>query len=236
MYLELAENGLSARKKKKRKYNKKPRVFRKPELFDTYEVKGYTRHKNYVPPHERHYLNEAPMKNENPYIFVPNFEQGGGVYVREDKFDLMPDSQWQIFMQALAPYQPEVQQGVSESNFLGNREDRKKNREARRERKKTKADSKAEARQTRADAKQTKADAKVIKAENSDGGSSVMDKIKDVGGSLIGAWKGGDSGGDLAPVDDQTSTPFYKKPLFIVGAIALVGGGIYLATRKKKAR
>jgi hypothetical protein len=145
----------------------------------------------------------------------------------------MPNDQWQVFMRNIAQYQPEVEQGVSESTFLGNRADRKANRDARRERKKSRVESKNTARETKADAKQTKADAKVIKAQS--GGGDFMDKIKDVGGNLINAWKGGsDAGADAGGTPPSEDVPFYKKPIFIVGAIALVGGGIYLATRKKK--
>ena len=230
MYLELAENYLGAKRKKSH-------VIHTPR---TYEVSGYKRGANYVPAHERRYLNEAP---ENPYIFVPNFEQGGGVYVREDKFDNMPDDQYKIFMKTLAPYQPEVQQGMSENYFLGSRAERKAQRERRmeaktqkkegkgtakterQERKKLKAESKASARTTRADAKKTKAEG--------GGGGVDWDKVKDVGGSLIGKFINKDGGGEPGGADVVTETPFYKKPAVIFGGVAVLLIGGYMLMKKK---
>jgi LPXTG-motif cell wall-anchored protein len=177
-------------------------------------------------------MNEGP---ENPYIFMPNFESGGGLYIREDKFDSMPNDQFKMLMRQLAPYQPEVQTGqMSEQQFLGNREDRKKNRESKRNRRDQKANSKAESRTTRANAKQTRADAKKSKADSGQGGID-WDKVKDVGGSLIGKVfnKGGDEGADASAMVPEPK-PFYKNPIVIVGGIIVLAGAGYLLTRKKK--
>ena len=214
MYLELAENYLGAKR-------------------NWYNVGGYNRKANHVPAHTRRYsgMNEGPT---NPYIFMPNMETGGGLYIREDKFDSMPNDQFKMLMRQLAPYQPEVENGqMSEQQFLGNREDRKKNRESKRNRRDQKANSKAESRTTRANAKQTRADAKKSKADSGQGGFD-WDKVKDVGGSLIGSIfnKGGDaSGGEVAPI---VETPFYKKPAVIIGGVVVLGVVGYMLTRKKK--
>lgn len=219
MYLELAENRVN--------------------------VGGYTRSAK-VRKHTRSY--PTLREDENPYIFVPDVENGGGIFIREDKFDAMPEDQFRRFVKAIAPWQPEVQQGVvSEATFLASRSDRKeqrarrkeaktakkeaktKSKEDKNERKNKRAESKASSREKRADAKQTRADKK--------GGGVDWDKVKDVGGSLISKFTG--KGGDEAGADGSgggapdDAKPFYKNPIVIVGALALVGGAIYLGTRKK---
>ena len=73
MYLELAENYLGAKR-------------------NWYNVGGYNRKANHVPAHTRRYAgmnDRGPVSN--PYIFMPNFETGGGLYIREDKFDALPN-------------------------------------------------------------------------------------------------------------------------------------------------
>jgi len=232
MFLQLADNGLSAKHKT---------IKRNAPKF--IEVAGYKRSSN-VSAHKRRY----PILQEetNPYIFIPDFENGGGIYIREDKFDSMPTEQFKLFIQKLAPLQPDVQKGVlSEMEELSGRAERKarrdekkdlklekkENKEERKtdknERKNKRRDSKDEARQSREERKAEK-------------GGFDWDKAKDVAGNLIGKFtgKGGaeDTGGaDTGGGGGAEPTPFYKNPIFIVGGLLLIGGGIYLATRPKKA-
>lgn len=190
------------------------------------------------------YLELAEGTEElNPFIFVPNFEQGGGIFVREDKFDAMPNDQFTLFMELLAPYQPEVEAGLSEAVYLADRASRREHRERRKEaktqkkegkgsakkerqeRKKLKAESKAESRTKRAEAKLTKSQT---------GGGLDLTKLTDTASTLIGKFtgKGGEAEAAAIP-SGSDETPFYKKPAVLIGAAVLIGGGIYLATRKK---
>ena len=197
-------------------------------------VSSYKRKRTVVAHKRRYPLSEEAGKDspDNPYIFVPDFESGqGGIYVREDKFDGLPKDQYKLFMDLLAPYQPEHAHALSEGdeqflagifkNWIAHREERKEKREARKQqrqdRRSKRADSKSRARETRAQAKLNKSNS---------GDESVLDKI--IGGAkeIIGGAQGGDSGA----TDD---TPFYKKPVFMVGGVLLVAGGIYMATKKK---
>jgi len=191
-------------------------------------------------------------EDANPYIFVPEFESGtGGLFIREDKFDSMPEHQFKMFVRAIAPLQPEVQQGVlSEAEFLAGRAERREARQRRREaktqkkeskgtarkerqeRKRMRAESKAEARRTRAEAKQTRAEAKRDKAQGGGGGFD-WEKAKDVGGSLISKFTG--KGGEEAGAEIETAEKkWYQNPLVIGGGLLLIGGAIYVGTRPKQ--
>lgn len=209
MTLQLAENNLFQREIKVKSYKRKP----------------------FVKAHTRTLSDNA--KNLNPYIFIPDFEAGaGGIFVREDKFDGLPADQYKLFMDLLAPYQPEHSQALDEEdehtlsgifkNWIAGREERKAKRT---ERKGQRVESKNKARETRANAKMTRAEAKKIKSEN--GGESFLDKI--VGGAKDIFGKGQDGG---ATPGGAEPTPFYKNPLVLGGiGVVLVGG--YFLTRKK---
>jgi len=203
MYLQLAEN-LSAQR---------------------VHVKGYKRKANVLEHTRKFPLSEQP--EHNPYIFIPDFEAGaGGIFVREDKFDYLPAEQFYLFMKLLAPYQPNPE-GLNEDiflagfvkNFFKGREDRKNGREERRNKR---AESKGRAREARANAK-------VIKAEK--GGASPLDSIIEGAKSIFG--KKEDESTDTVTPGAPEKKPFYTNPLFLIGAVAVVGGGIYFATKKK---
>ncbi len=135
---------------------------------------------------------EGEREAVNPYILVPG-TNGRGVYVREDHFDHLPNSDFNRMMRNLAPFQKDVQSGqLSESEFLAGKSARKEKRAEKKAKKtagkdlkkKTKADKKtakvekkkakvdikkARAEKKRASglAKQTRAEAKMRKAEGS---------------------------------------------------------------------
>ena len=181
------------------------------------------------------YLELAEGTEElNPFIFVPNFEQGGGIFVREDKFDAMPNDQFNLFMELLAPYQPEVQAGLSEAVYLADRASRRDRRERKKEAKTAKKEAKTQKKQAKAEAVKLKAESKAEKRAQGKGGIN-WETVKDVGGSLIGSFTGKGSGtqADTTAPTASDETPFYKKPAVLIGAAVLIGGGIYLATRKK---
>jgi hypothetical protein len=172
------------------------------------------------------------------YIFVPQGFKGSSkdMYIREDKFDDLPESEYRQLMFELAPYQP---QGLS------GKADRKQRREDRRAKKATKGGgARREARQKRVDARMK---AKVDKAAARGGGAGgIFDKVIGAATNIFGK-------GEAEPMDRDfsiTGSPgefdvsinnadgeesFFQKnkiPLLIGGAV-LVAGGIYLATKKK---
>jgi len=206
MYLQLAENNLSAK---------------------VFNVRGYKRSPR-VQAHTRRYpsrLNDG-QEEINPYIFIPDFEAGtGGIYVREDKFDYMPADQYKLFMAMLAPYQPA--QGMDELSNKANRERRREQRAKKREGKEAR---KNEKQKRRSDRSASKNEARAAKsAGGGDGeGSGLLDKIK---GGINKFINKGQDGGDGAPAPEET--PFYKKPLVIGIAAAVLIGGVYMATKKK---
>jgi len=205
--------------------------------------------------------NQRQTNTVNPYIFVPDFEAGtGGVYIREDKFDSMPDKQWSVFTKMLAPYQPETKNGtLSESMFLASRADRRERRKRKKEAKvqkkeakverrkqkteskKLKAESKAELRRMRGEAKMTRAEGKRLKGERGGGGGGEGEgfdwkSAADTAGGLIGKIRGGGAGGEemIAPEGATEAKPFYKNPIVIGGGVLLLAGIAFMALRPKK--
>jgi len=165
-------------------------------------------------------LAETDEKEINPYIFFPDFEAGkGGVYIREDKFDGMPTEQYREMVRTLSPYQPATSGGLSEERLLSSRADRKKKREDKEARKNEKASAKAELTKAKAERKRTRQP------------FDFKGAIDSVGGVIKNFKGGSDQGAEIQPV--ETEKPFYKSPLFIGGMVAVLGAGIYFATKKK---
>ena len=180
-------------------------------------------------------LADNVMMNKDKYVFIPAGYRGSekDLYVREDFFDDMPDSVYQQMMQELAAYQ---------NTGLSGKADRKARRQERKDAKAAKKATKGggarrEARQKRLETKWAGKEKKAS-AKGSGKGAAFLDKVGGIVGDIVG--KG--------PVDIETdSLDFqydqgggepsffdkYKVPL-IIGGVALIGGGIYLATRKKK--
>lgn len=167
------------------------------------------------------YLAESP---EEFYIFVPNDATGeSGIWVREDYFDDLPESEWERVMSELADYQPEMMNGI----FSRIRENIAERRERRAERK---------------DARQT---SRMERIEGRSGGL-FGGKLKGFIGSLIpGAGQQMQPGAmDMQPgqtrdlsiqwQDQPQSWAQRNKIPLIIGGVAVAGGIIYLATRKKK--
>jgi hypothetical protein len=154
------------------------------------------------------HLAETTVKNADKYVFIPQGYRGAqkDLYVREDLFDNLPDTVYDNLMFELEPFQ---NQGLS-----GKRADAR--RAARQKRVETRAAARAQ-------------------------GAGVLDKIGNIASNVIGGLKGGSIDVQSSPgefsVDVSGGEPSflekYKIPL-IIGGVVLVGGGIYLATRKKK--
>lgn len=152
------------------------------------------------------------------YIFIPAGYRGSSkdMYVREDFFDNLPEGTYQAMMNELAPYQ--------NTGLSSKASDRRASRKA----------EKAEKKGAKTDARELK------KEKRSKRFGSVLDKVGGIVGGIIGSDKKVDitaGGGEFDVQYDEGDQPTiwdqYKVPI-IIGGIALVGGGIYLATRKNK--
>ena len=176
-------------------------------------------------------LAEADSQAEiNPYIFFPDFEAGsGGVYIREDKFDSMPTEQYKALIKAIAPLQPATSGGLSESRLLASRQERKATRQKKKDLKNAEKESKTKRREERGASKNEARQSR--EQRKAEGKGFDFNKLTDTAGALIGKFKGGEQGGDSAPV--EASKPFYTNPIFIGGAALILGAGIYFATKKK---
>ena len=143
------------------------------------------------------------------YVFVPAGFMGAtqDTYIREDKFDNLPENQYQIIMQQLAPYQPA---GLS---------DRASRRAARTEKKSARRDAKQKRVETRSAAI-----------------SGALQKGGDLIKNLIGGAQPIDvqAGGLDISYDKEPSFFEKNKTLVIVGGLAVLAGGVYLIAKKKK--
>ena len=144
------------------------------------------------------------------YVFIPAGFMGAtqDTYIREDKFDNLPENQYQIIMQQLAPYQPA---GLS---------DRASRRAARAEKKSTRRDAKQKRVETRSAA---------ISSALQKGGDLLKNIIGGAGGSVDVQ-----SGALDISYDTQPTWFERNKTLVIVGGVAVLAGGVYLITKKKK--
>jgi hypothetical protein len=177
------------------------------------------------------HLAESVMMNKDKYLFIPAGFRGAesDLYVREDLLDNLPDPVYDNLMFELAPFQP--------AGLSSRRDDR---RARRAERKKTKGGAaRREARQKRIE---TRANARAQ-------GGGFLNKVTDIAANIFGqktepveadprnldiqAGPGGVNVQYGPPQDEPSFLEKYKVPL-IIGGVVLIGGGIYLATRKKK--
>ena len=177
------------------------------------------------------YEHLAQRPNEY-YVFIPAGFRGAmkDSYIREDLFDNLSPYDYQQIMQELAPYQ---NTGMSD----------KASRKADREAKKTaKADKKATQgggarREARAERQSQRQQARIDKKSAGGGAGGFLDKV--IGGAKDIFGKGVDvqaTGGGLDINYDTTEPTFFEKykiPL-IIGGVAVVAGGVYMLTKKKK--
>lgn len=221
MYLELAENG---------GYD----LSESYSLSDGYSLSqpgGYTQ-------------NPDVMRN---YIFVP--DQDGGKWLHMSLFDNAPMAEFTEFLDEVADYQPvTMREGLSAGGA------RKAFREQKQQQKLQRQEAKTNVVQARADKKAAGANIRIAKAGAIDRGESgkgaeaiggILGKALETTGKIFG--KGGsDAAGDPAGKFDigggvtfgtqpppEEKTFIQKYGLYIAGA-AVVGVGIYFATRKKR--
>lgn len=161
-------------------------------------------------------LAETVIQNRDKYVFIPAGYRGAqkDLYVREDFFDNMPDADYQQMMFELQEYQ-----NTGLSSKASDRRAARKSKKA--EKKATKA--------------ATKDEKKAKRAERFGG---ILDKVGGIVGGIVGGGKSVEV--DAGPgefsvnVDQEESWLSRNKIPVAIGAVALIGGGIYLATRKKK--
>jgi len=199
--------------------------------------------------------NGVPIKDN--FIFVPAGFMGGTEdrYVREDVFDVLPETEYQDIMEVLTPLQDPM---------LGGRAERQARREARRERRRTRRAEKIARRQDRKDYRMKRGERRQqarerriamrqegrtqrtgvrtegrtqrtgVRAEAyAPAMASGITKIGTIGAQALGV-----------PAVDKRGFPFggeinfgtsvweqYKWPMIIGGAV-LLGGIGYIATRK----
>lgn len=153
-------------------------------------------------------LAEGPAPTiEDLYIMLPN-----GSYVREDYFDNLTDVEYAQLMNLLEPTT------MSENEYLSGRAEREARREARR----------------------------AAKLEKIKAGGGLANLAKNVAKGAAAIFGGAspsfdDSAAAGAPdtrgLDFNvgvTTRKWYQNPAVIIGGAAVLGIGIYLATRKKK--
>lgn len=176
--------------------------------------------------------------HQQGYIFIPaNFFPGmpEGGYIREDKLDELDDQTFDYILQQLEPYQP----GVSFLGFGKKAKERRKKR-------------KAERIQKRADKRAGKESFKLAKIQARGEGGGFF------GGLVKGIFGGGEDEGDYepyvpgpgaiaGPVPDaakriaeekaaakaEADAKKMKTLIYSGIGVVVVGGGIYLMTRKK---
>lgn len=162
-------------------------------------------------------LAENVLMNRDKYIFIPMGYRGAqkDLYVREDFFDNMPEADYQQMMLELSRFQ--------NTGLSSNASERRAARKAKKAQKKT----------TKAATKDEK------KAKRAERFGGILDKVGGIVGNIVGGGKQVEV--DAAPgqfqvkVDDQEESWLSRNKVPVaIGAVVLIGGGIYLATRKKK--
>jgi LPXTG-motif cell wall-anchored protein len=173
-------------------------------------------------------INRTALIDDN-YVFIPTPE--GGKYVREDYFDQFDDVTFIQIMEALEPYQNVGTAGIFKKwkeRRAEKRDERKARRAAKQERKNLRVQSKADARRQR-----------------SQGGGffgKALDTVKGIFGGqdeIIDAGVNFQTGQQPdaffnARTRPESWIPGIPNAVTIIGGVVLIGGGIYLATRKKK--
>lgn len=172
------------------------------------------------------HLAEVSREAMKFYIFIPEGFRGSSkdMYVREDIFDDLPSATRAQIMYELAPYQ---------NTGLSAPADREKRRAGREERKNTRANAGKTRQEARTERQRLRSESK----GKGGGGKifgSILDTAKDIFGKGNVEVQAGDAGFsvDYAAAPEESFFSKYKVPI-IIGGAALIGGVIYLTTRKK---
>lgn len=209
------------------------------------------------PKEKRQMMLQLADKNDmyNGYIWMPS----QNINLREDLLDELSDLDFENTLLSEGYDMSEiVELSGRRDRRIKKKEAREKRKADRSERKNKKTESKARAREARAEGKRLRGEGKRLKGEG--GGTdwgAALTTVTDTAGNLIGKWKGTDRmpddyqeqtvtdqvNGNLptkrASGSSETVTILgmeMSKTAAIGGGIALavlVGGGIYMATRKR---
>jgi hypothetical protein len=194
------------------------------------------------------------------YVWIPS----QGIQLREDLLDEMDDNEFTNTLLSEGYDMSEVVElSGRRDRRIKKKEAKEKRRADRSERKNKKTESKAKAREAKAEGKRLRGEGKRLKGEGGGGDDwkSALTTVTDAAGNVIGKWKGTDrvddsqgGGGSDMTVTDQVNGNLpakrngstdtvtilgmeMSKTTAIIGGIALVGligGGIYMATKKRK--
>lgn len=176
------------------------------------------------------HLAEVPAQNMKYYVFIPEGYRGASkdMYIREDVLDDLPPATYAQIMNELDAYQ---NKGLSAS-----KDERKARRAGREERKSTRANAGKTRQEARTERQRLRSEAKGKK--DGSGFKGILDTVAGTARDIFG--KGNvevdaGSGGFSVDVDTQPQESFfskYKLPI-ILGGAAVIGGAIFLITRKK---
>lgn len=164
-------------------------------------------------------LAEEIIAKGEQYVFIPQGFRGAAkdLYVREDLFDNLPESTYNELMNSLERYQ---NTGLSAGKG-------KERRAARKDARVAKKSEKVATRDVRKDKRAARF-------------GGIVDKVGGIVGGIMGGQKeldvtAGGGGLDISYNDEpQESWISRNKIPVAIGAVVLIGGGIYLATRKKR--
>jgi len=181
------------------------------------------------------HLAEVPSSAMRFYVFIPEGYRGASkdMYVREDVLDDLPEETYTQIMSELQPYQ---NTGLSAPADRASRKAARDTRKAGREDRKNKRAAAGETRQAaRTERQRLRSEAK---GKNAGAFAGILDKVTGAATSIFGSGSvdvqagGGDFSVDYSAPQEESFFSKYKLPILIGGA-AVIGGVIYLTTRKK---
>jgi hypothetical protein len=167
------------------------------------------------------------------YVYIPEGYRGAtkDMYIREDVLDDLPAATYAQIMSELAPYQ-NTGLSASKEERAAQRAERKAGRE---ERKNTRATAGKTRQEARTERQRLRSEAK---GKGSGAFAGILGSITGAATDIFGKGNvdvnagGGDFSVDYSSQPEETFFSRYKIPI-ILGSVAVIGGGIYLLTRKK---
>lgn len=168
------------------------------------------------------------------YVYIPQGYRGAtkDMYIREDVLDDLPPATFSQIMYELDEYQ---NTGLSDA---ASREARKaqraQNQADRNERKNTRAQAGAVRQESRTERQRLRSE----KKGSGKGFKNILNTVAGTAKDIFGKGNvevdagGGDFSVDYSGAPEESFFSRYKIPI-ILGSVAVIGGGIYLLTRKK---
>ena len=167
------------------------------------------------------------------YVYIPEGYRGAtkDMYIREDVLDDLPAGTFNQIMNELSPYQ-NTGLSASKEEREAQRMERKAGRE---ERKNTRATAGKTRQEARTERQRLRSEAK---GSGSGKFAGILDKTIGAASNIFGKGNvqvdagGGDFSVDYSGAPEESFFSKYKIPI-ILGSVAVIGGGIFLLTRKK---